>query len=526
LEHDTAPREIGDSILQDEDRRRSARRGDDRLGRGFAATDRQLLSARWRAGAALLAFAGLVCAATAPTKSAAETLLKTRNIDVSRERATEQPLREGDQAIVDGWPLYRTDKGQAAFNDAMATLKATDGAGPAPEAFRGCADLACHLALPSIGADGWIPSGRLWVSPTDYVLFVHSPRLPDGQSHRRRVYATMRYFVLHEFHSSTRNTDPFDTISSHSGSVFVPLYMSKVWTDAQGRRFVMVIEVAPYDVVSIHAANKGSAGPGMEVAKNMSETLEPLQGLAGILVATIIKAAAPHLEVVNHHAAEGLAMLTAYQNRLAILRTRPDAPRVALPFVPAVARRVAAATGRLEQLIQSRGGSPIPTAARGPQEARVAATPATPALSPLAIYLRANLLTLKRLPDFAGIIPQDVAAIAEESPEAGVVYLLDANQHILGSIRAHQERGVVVQGKYVFAPAHGALEPATPFELDLSKPVSLRSASLTPRRQRQPIDEPTLMEPITQATRPASAEPVLVEPIRPAIRPVDLGAGR
>ena len=28
----------------------------------------------------------------------------------------------------------------------------------------------------------------------------------------------MRYFVLHEFHNSTRNTDPFDTISSHSGS--------------------------------------------------------------------------------------------------------------------------------------------------------------------------------------------------------------------------------------------------------------------------------------------------------------------
>jgi hypothetical protein len=522
-----APREIGDSILQDGDRRRSARRGDDRRGQRFVVTGRQRVSALRRAGAVLLALAGLLCVVTVPTKSAAQTLLKSRNIDVSRERATEQPLCEGDQAIIDGWPLYRTDRGQAAFNDAMATLQATDEAGPAPEAFRGCAGLACNLALPSIGADGWIPSGRLWVSPTDYVLFVHSPRLADGRTYRRRVASTMRYFVLHEFHSSTRNTDPFDTISSHSGSVFVPLYMSKVWTDAQGRRFVMVIEVAPYDVVSIHAANKGSAGPGMEVAKNMAETLEPLQGLAGILVATIIKAAAPHLEVVNHHAAEGLAMLTAYQNRLAILRERPGAPRVALPYVPAVAGRVAAAAGRLEELIESRGASPVATAARGAQEVRVAAAPpATPALSPLASYLRANLLTLKRLPDFAGIIPQDVAAIAEEPPAAGVVYLLDANQQILGWIRAQQERGVVVHGKYVYAPADGALAPATPFELDLSKPASLRSASLTPWRQMQPIDEPTLVEPIRPATRPASAEPVLVEPIRPAIRPVGPGTGR
>ena len=153
---------------------------------------------------------------------------------------------------------------------------------------------------------------------------------------------------------------------------------------------------------------------------------------------------------------------------------------------------------------------------------------ATPALSPLAVYLRANLLTLKRLPDFAGIIPQDVAAIAEESPEAGVVYLLDANQQILGWIRALQERGVVVQGKYVYAPAHGALSPATPFELDLSKPVSLQSASLAPASGR-PMQrlEPTLMEPIRPAMRPSAAEPMLVEPLRPAIRPTSgIGMGR
>ena len=126
----------------------------------------------------------------------------------------------------------------------------------------------------------------------------------------------MRYFVFHEFHNSTLNTDPFDTISSHSGSVFVSFYMSKQWTDANGRRFVIVVQVAPHDVVSYHATDKGSAGPGMEVAKNYSEALEPLQGLAGILVATILKTAAPQLEVVNHGGTEGLPMLNEYERRL------------------------------------------------------------------------------------------------------------------------------------------------------------------------------------------------------------------
>src|SRR5207244_13018933 len=127
---------------------------------------------------------------------------------------------------------------------------------------------------------------------------------------------------------------------SHSRSVCVPFYMSKQWTDAKGRRFVIVMQVAPYDVVSIHASNKGSAGPGMEVAKNFSDALEPLQGLAGILVATFVKAAAPHLEVVNHAGTEGLPMLSAYERRLATLRARPGAQIVVLPFVPAPAQRV------------------------------------------------------------------------------------------------------------------------------------------------------------------------------------------
>ena len=270
-----------------------------------------------RIGVALDAFGALVragavtltlVASIAPSKSVAQANgqdavpVKDRHIDASRAGATQQPRSEGDQAIVDGWPLYRTERGQAAFNDAMATLKATDGAAPAAGRIQGMRGIGVQSLASRPGADGWIPPGRIWVSPTEYVLFVHSPRLRDGQSYRRRASRDMRYFVYHEFHNSTRNTDPFDTISSHSGSVFVSFYMSKQWTDAKGRRFVIVVQVAPHDVVSFHATDKGSAGPGMEVAKNYTDALEPLQGLAGILVATIVKTAAPQLEVVNHGA--------------------------------------------------------------------------------------------------------------------------------------------------------------------------------------------------------------------------------
>ena len=194
----------------------------------------------------------------------------------------------------------------------------------------------------------------------------------------------MRYFVLHEFHNSTRNTDPFDTISSHSRSVFVPFYMSKQWTDAKGRRFVIVVQVAPYDVVSFHATDKGSAGPGIEVAKNVTDELEPLQGLAGILVAAFVKTAAPHLEVVNHGGNEGLPMLNEYKRRLETLRARPGAPSVVLPFVPARAQGVATATARLEDLIVRRGASPlIPIAKRGiiPPRDEIAASAAGPVRS-------------------------------------------------------------------------------------------------------------------------------------------------
>jgi hypothetical protein len=345
----------------------------------------------FRTGAVVLTLAGPMAPAT---ESAAQAVgqdampVKSRHIDVSREGATQLPRSEGDQAIVGEWPLYRTERGQEAFNDAMATLKTTDGAAPAPASFKGCVGLECNLSLPLLGADGWIPPGRIWVSSTQYVLIVHSPRLRDGQSYRRRAYRDMRYFVLHEFHNSTRNTDPFDTISSHSGSVFVPLYMSKEWTDATGRRFVIVVQVAPYDVVSFHATDKGSAGPGMEVAKNYTDALEPLQGLAGILVATILKTAAPHLEVVNHGGTEGLPMLTEYERRLETLRARPGAPIVVLPFTPASAQHLVTATARLEDLIASRGSSArIPIAQRAivPPRDEITARVRSASLAPAAV---------------------------------------------------------------------------------------------------------------------------------------------
>jgi hypothetical protein len=304
--------------------------------------------------------------------------MKARNLDASRERATALPRTEDDQALVDGWPLYRTERGQTSFNDTMATLKATEDPAPQPGAFKGCQRLECPLALPAATADGWLPAGRYWVSPSEYVLVVHSPRNRDGRYGRRSIM-NMQYFVFHEFHNSSRNTDLHDTISSHSRAVFVPLYMSKQGADVRGRSYVVVVQVAPLDVVSIHATNYGSAGPGIEVAKNASEPMQPLQGLAGILVATIAKTAVPRLKVVNHHGSEGRPMLDGYERRLALLRGRTDAP-VTLPFVAAQPQQVAAATGRLEELIVRRGLSPrIPVAERAltpPRTATLAPTPA------------------------------------------------------------------------------------------------------------------------------------------------------
>jgi len=276
-------------------------------------------------------------------------------MDVSRERAAERPRSEGDQAIVDGWPLYRTPRGQEAYNATMATLAATNGRAPGANAFRGCYDLDCDLDLPHIGGDGWIPAGRIWISPTDYILIVHSPR-PDRRS-QRRSWRSMRYFVFHEFHNSSRNTDPYDTISSHSGRVFVPFYMSKAGVDAHGHQFVAIVQIAPYDVVSVHATNYGSAGPGVEVAKNMTDDLQPLQARAGIVLAAIVKRAAPHLRVVNHRGREGLSMLRGYEHWREARNAEASRRPVALPFLPAHSSRVASVRANLADLIFAAGRS-------------------------------------------------------------------------------------------------------------------------------------------------------------------------
>jgi hypothetical protein len=493
---------------------------------------RAALCALFSAAALALWLASAVAPAIVATAAVAQEgapPIRSKNVDVPRTAAAESPRSEGDQALVDDWPLYRTDRGQEAFNAAMATLKATDGPAPQSAAFHGCADLQCNLSLPRVSADGWIPPGRLWISPTQYLLIAHSPRLAPGQAYRRRMFREMRYFVLHEFQNSSHNTDLYDTISAHSGSVFVPLYMSKQSIDAKGRHFVVVVQVAPYDVVSIHASNHGSAGPGMEVAKNPAEALEPLQGLAGILIATMIKAAAPQLQVVNHQNVEGLPMLSAYEGRLAMLRAHPESPLVALPFVPAAAERVATATGRLELLIARRGAATrAATAEPGTAPTNAGHPPAREAdqgMSPLAAYLHENFATMKRAAEFAAILPEDAADVMERLPGEGIVYVLDAGGRTLGRIEAHRQRGVTVAGTYVYVPFDRASAPQRPFELDLSKPFPVRSAWLTPTATESPV--PRLVEPIRPATRRAPAsEPTLVEPIRPAVRPVALpGAG-
>jgi hypothetical protein len=302
-----------------------------------------------------LAFAALTTPSSTEIRAEGVEPLKSKHIGISRNRATSNPRSEGDQAIVDGWPLYRTERGQTVFNEAMATLKATDKPAPSAAAFSTCPDLKCQLVLPELTADGWVPPGRIWMSPSSYVLFVKSPRQRDF---RRRSVMNMQVFVFHEFHNSSRNTDLYDTISSHSRDVFVPFYMSKQSIDAQGRSFVIVVQVAPADVSSVHASNMGSAGPGIEVAKNASDPLEPLQGHAGILVASIVKEAVPRLKVVNHRGSEGAAMLSLYNQHLTHQRTDRAGQPVTLPFTPAAPQQIANAQGRLDDLILRRGASP------------------------------------------------------------------------------------------------------------------------------------------------------------------------
>ncbi len=308
-----------------------------------------------------VAVTGGVAVAAAPGGGTAPATvpIRERNLDAARDDANKLPRAEKDQTLTDGWPLYRNHRGQQAFNDAMATLKATDTAAPAAEAFKRCPRLECNLVLPAMVSDGFIPAGRMWVSPTEYVLFVTSQRNSPGRPYARNSRRDMRYFVFHEFHNSSRNTDAYDTIASHRRSVFVPFYMTKQSTDAKGRSFVVVIQVAPHDVDSVHATNWGSAGPGIEVAKNSADELQPLQALAGILVASFVKNAAPQLKIVNHRGSEGRPMLDAYEQRRERLAEGRSATRAMLPFIPATEQRLATATARLEELIQ-RPGLPAP----------------------------------------------------------------------------------------------------------------------------------------------------------------------
>lgn len=287
--------------------------------------------------------------------------IQSRNIAASRSAATGAPRSEDDQAVVALWPLYRTPRGQEAFNDAMATLKATATTRPSRDALTRCPDLGCAIELPKIAPNGWIPAGRLWLAPDSYVLIVQSPREDDFSRHGR---GSMSVFVFHEFHNGTRNTDLFDTISSHSGSVFVPFYLGKSGVDAEGRNYVVLVQVAPYDVISNHAANHGSAGPGVEVAKNANEPLEPLQLKAGILLAAMVVAAAPNLEVVNHRGSEGLAMLQGYESWRAEQRRIGQGARVPLPFIPAGKSEMATAqAGSIAELIYRPDMGPRPQVA-------------------------------------------------------------------------------------------------------------------------------------------------------------------
>lgn len=279
-----------------------------------------------------------------------------RHTGLTREAAAEEPRSEDQQAIINGWPLYRTERGQEAFNHAMATLRATDGPSPGRENFKGCEDLRCRLILPQLTPDGWIPAGRIWVSPDEYVLVAHSPRRSNYDPGNRRSSQFMRYFVFHEFRNSNGNTDLYDTISAHSRSIFVPFYLGKPELDAKGRQYVVLVQVAPHNVVSRHAAVFGNAGPGIEVAKNQSDPLPRLQALGGILVATIVGRAEPRLRMVHHRNTEGLPMLRAYQQRLAALTGDRSSAAVRLPFRPIKMGEVARATGSLHQLV-ARGGA-------------------------------------------------------------------------------------------------------------------------------------------------------------------------
>ncbi|MEO1695153.1 MAG: hypothetical protein AAFR55_07945 [Pseudomonadota bacterium] len=288
----------------------------------------------------------------------AGTPIVARHMAADRELANKRPRSELDQAVVEGWPVYRNARGQEVFNRARAVLSATTGTPPNAATFAKCAKLVCRLGLPRMTRDGWFPEGRIWVNPNAYVLFIKSPRPTRRGRFRLRPKSQMKVFVFHEFHNGTRNTDVYDTISSHRRSVFTPFYMSKVRRDRDGNRFVEVIQVAPHNVVSRHAANFRNRGGGIEVAKNYRDRLETLQAQAGILVATMITRREPQTRVVRHRGREGWPMLTAYMRRKRAVKAMARPQRVTLPFTRASAQRVTRATGTLTDLVLLPGAKP------------------------------------------------------------------------------------------------------------------------------------------------------------------------
>jgi hypothetical protein len=319
----------------------------------------------------VLITAGMTVAAPVSVASMVTTPILQRHLNAEREAAADRPRSEQDQVVVDGWPLYRTPRGQEAFNHAMATLQVTAGPAPAPTRFVGCANLACRLDLPRFGPDGWLPAGRLWLSPDEFIVIVRSPRLPSDRSYRRRSRRSMRFFVFHEFHNATRNTDVYDTISSHRGTVFTPFYLSKPQRDANGHIFATLVQVAPYDVVSRHAANFGNRGPGIEVAKNRGDALAPIQAKAGIVIASIVQRAVPHIRVVHHRGIEGLSLLHAYRRHRKVSTDKV----VRLPFVRAWNNHLPLAKARLADLIDRPGQRPA-----NPRVARLPLRPPAPRL--------------------------------------------------------------------------------------------------------------------------------------------------
>ena len=306
-----------------------------------------------RLGGALIfgALSGLAASnacSAAPTADAAarDVPILQRHADRGRSAAADWPRSEDEQAIVDGWPLYRTARGQQVFNQAMATLEATAGPAPAENLFTSCPQLDCKLQLPAMTPDGWLPPGRLWLGTKKYILIVRSPR--DGHpTYMRRPRRHMRVFVFHEFRNGTRNTDLYDTISSHRGNVFTPFYLSTPRQDASGKQFVVLVQVAPHDVASRHAANHANRGPGIEVAKNHDEALSPLQARAGIVIATFMKEAIPSIRAVHHRGTEGRAMLRAYLEH----RKSRKARLARLPFTRASQSALSTARASLHGLV-------------------------------------------------------------------------------------------------------------------------------------------------------------------------------